>query len=213
MSLFRSIALLVLVVCLDLVPPAARAQGAAASPVILVLGDSISAGYGLDAGQGWVRLLEQKLKARGAPHRVVNASVTGETTAGGLARLPALLDRHKPSVVLVELGGNDGLRALPVKAMRSNIERIVDSSRAAGAEPVLFEMRIPDNYGAAYTEAFGRAFTEISRDRKVPMVPIQLMRFVADPKYFQEDGIHPGPEAQPQILDAVWPSLAPLVQR
>ena len=213
MSFFRSIALLVMVFCLGLALPVARAKAAAASPVILVLGDSISAGYGLDAGKGWVRLLEQKLKSQGAPHRVVNASVTGETTAGGLARLPALLERHKPTVVLVELGGNDGLRALPVKAMRGNVERIVDLSRAAGAEPVMFEMRIPDNYGAAYTEAFARSFTEVARDKKVTMIPIQLMRFVADPKYFQEDGIHPGPEAQPQILEAVWPSLAPLIGR
>lgn len=212
MSFFvRSVALVLLV--FGLVLPVARAHGAAGSPVILVLGDSISAGYGLDAGQGWVRLLEQKLKTRGAPHRVVNASVTGETTAGGLARLPALLERHKPSVVLIELGGNDGLRALPVKAMRGNVERIVDLSRAAGAEPVMFEMRIPDNYGPAYTQAFARAFADVASERKVTMVPISLMHFLADPRYFQEDGIHPGPEAQPQILDAVWPSLAPLIQR
>jgi acyl-CoA thioesterase-1 len=211
MSFFvRSIAPVLLVFCLGLV---ARAQGAIASPVILVLGDSISAGYGLDAGQGWVRLLEQKLKTRGAPYRVVNASVTGETTAGGLARLPALLERHEPGIVLIELGGNDGLRALPVEAMRANIERIVDLSRAAGAEPVLFEMRIPDNYGPAYTQAFARAFTEVSSQRKVTMIPISLMHFVTDPKYFQDDGIHPGPEAQPQILEAVWPSLAPLIGR
>ncbi|MCC2656566.1 MAG: arylesterase [Panacagrimonas sp.] len=208
----RSIALIL--VCLGLVTPVARAQGAsAASPLILVLGDSISAAYGLDAGQGWVRLLEQKLKARGAPHRVVNASVTGETTAGGLARLPGLLERHKPSVVLVELGGNDGLRALPVKAMRANLERIIELTRNAGAQPAMFEMRIPDNYGPAYTEAFARVFTEISRDRNVPMVPIGRMHFVTDPKSFQEDGIHPGPVAQPQILDAAWPTLEPLLQR
>lgn len=209
---FRSIELVLLVFCLGLVLPVARAQSAAVAPVILVLGDSISAGYGLDAGQGWVRLLEQKLKTHGAPHRVVNASVTGETTAGGLARLPALLGRHKPRVVLVELGGNDGLRALPVKAMRGNVERIVELSREAGAEPVLFEMRIPDNYGPTYTDAFARAFTDVARERKVAMVPFLLMRFAADPKYFQDDGIHPGPEAQPQILDAVWPTLAPLIK-
>ena len=209
----RSFALILLVFCLGLVTSTARAQGTAAAPLILVLGDSISAAYGLDAGQGWVRLLEQKLKSHGAPHRVVNASVTGETTAGGLARLPGLLERHKPSVVLVELGGNDGLRALPVKAMRGNLERIVELTRGAGAEPALFEMRIPDNYGPAYTDAFARVFAEISRDRKVPMVPIERMRFVADPSTFQEDGIHPGPAAQPQILDAVWPTLAPLLHR
>ncbi|MGH8518484.1 MAG: arylesterase [Panacagrimonas sp.] len=210
---FRSIAWVLLVFCLGLVLPNERAASAATPPVILVLGDSISAAYGLDPGQGWVRLLEQKLKAQGAPHRVVNASVTGETTAGGMARLPALLERHRPRLVLVELGGNDGLRALPVKAMRGNVERIVELTRQAGAEPVLFEMRIPDNYGATYTEAFARAFSDVARERKVAMVPFLLMRFAADPKYFQEDGIHPGPAAQPQILDAVWPTLAPLLER
>lgn len=209
----RSFALILLVLCLELVTPVARAQGAAAAaPLILVLGDSISAAYGLDAGQGWVRLLEQKLRAQGAPHRVVNASVTGETTAGGLARLPALLERHKPSVVLIELGGNDGLRALPVKAMRGNLERIIELTRKAGAQPAMFEMRIPDNYGPAYTDSFARVFTEVSRDRKVPMVPIERMHFVGDPASFQEDGIHPGPSAQPQILEAVWPTLSPLLR-
>jgi len=210
---FRSIALVLLVICLGITTPVARAQGAGAAPLILVLGDSISAAYGLDAGQGWVRLLEQKLTREGAPHRVVNASVTGETTAGGLARLPALLERHKPSVVLIELGGNDGLRALPVKVMRANLERMIDMTRDAGAEPALFEMRIPDNYGPAYTEAFTHAFAGIARDRRVPMVPVERMRFVSDPSSFQDDGIHPGPAAQPQILDAVWPTLAPLLQR
>lgn len=209
----RSIALVLLVFCLGVAAPLARAQGASATPLILVLGDSISAAYGLDAGQGWVRLLEQKLGTQGAPHRVVNASVTGETTAGGLARLPGLLERHKPSVVLIELGGNDGLRALPVKAMRANLERMIELARAAGARPAMFEMRIPDNYGPAYTQAFARAFTEIARDRDVPLVPIERMSFVTDPASFQEDGIHPGPSAQPQILDAVWPTLAPLLQR
>lgn len=210
---FRSIALVLLVICLGITTPVARAQDARTTPLVLVLGDSISAAYGLDAGQGWVRLLEQKLKREGAPHRVVNASVTGETTAGGLARLPSLLERHKPSVVLIELGGNDGLRALPVKVMRANLERMIDMSRDAGAEPALFQMRIPDNYGSAYTDAFARAFTGIARDRKVPMVPIERMRFVSDPSSFQDDGIHPGPAAQPQILDAVWPTLEPLLQR
>lgn len=211
---FRSIALVLLVICLGITTPAARAQGAAsATPLILVLGDSISAAYGLDPGQGWVRLLEQKLKHEGAPHRVVNASVTGETTAGGLARLPGLLARHKPSVVLIELGGNDGLRALPVKVMRSNLERMIEMAREAGATPAMFEMSIPDNYGPAYTASFSRAFAEVSADRKVPMVPIERMGFVSDPSSFQDDGIHPGPTAQPQILDAVWPTLEPLLQR
>lgn len=184
---------------------------AASAPVILVLGDSISAGYGLDAGQGWVSLLEQKLKSQGSSWQVVNASVTGDTTSGGLARLPGLLERHQPKLVLVELGGNDGLRALPVKAMRANLEQIVALTRKAGATPVMFEMRVPDNYGPTYTQAFTRTFGDVSTEKKAPMVPFLLMHFASDPKSFQEDGIHPAASAQPQILEAAWPTLAPLL--
>lgn len=183
----------------------------ASAPVMLVLGDSISAGYGLDAGQGWVHLLEQKLKAQGSSWQVVNASVSGDTTSGGLARLPGLLQRHQPKLVLVELGGNDGLRALPVTAMRANLDQIVALSRKAGAEPVIFEMRVPDNYGPTYTQAFARTFATVSEERKVPMVPFLLMHFVSDPKSFQEDGIHPAASVQPQILEAAWPTLSPLL--
>lgn len=182
--------------------------------MILVLGDSLSAGYGLDAGQGWVHLLEQKLRSHGLPHRVVNASVSGETTAGGLARLPALLQRHRPRLVLVELGGNDGLRALPVQALRGNLERIVDASARAGATAVLFEMRIPENYGPAYSERFVRTFGEVARTKKVPIVPFLLASIATDVRrWFQDDGIHPNALAQPRLLDAVWPSLEPLLVR
>lgn len=185
---------------------------AATKPVILVLGDSLSAGYGLDAGDGWVHLLEQKLKSQGLPHAVVNASISGETTAGGLARLPALLDRHKPQLVLVELGGNDGLRALPVKAMRSNLESIVALSAKANATAVLFEMRIPENYGPTYSELFTRTFTDVAQANKVPLVPFLLAGFATDPASFQDDGIHPSAKVQPQILDSIWPSLQPLLR-
>jgi acyl-CoA thioesterase I len=186
---------------------------AAGKPVVLVLGDSLSAGYGLDANTGWVHLLEQKLKSQGFPHAVVNASISGETTAGGLARLPTLLDRHKPQLVLVELGGNDGLRALPVKSLRTNLERIIDTASTAGATAVLFEMRIPENYGFTYTEAFTRTFTEVAGAKKVPLVPFLLAPFATDPAAFQPDGIHPSAKVQPQILDTVWPSLEPLLRR
>jgi len=186
---------------------------AAGKPVVLVLGDSLSAGYGLDANTGWVHLLEQKLKSQGFSHAVVNASISGETTAGGLARLPTLLDRHKPKLVLVELGGNDGLRALPLKSLRTNLERIVDTTSTAGATAVLFEMRIPENYGLTYTEAFTRLFTEVASAKKVPLVPFLLAPFATDPAAFQPDGIHPSAAVQPQILDAVWPSLEPLLTR
>lgn len=183
----------------------------ASAKTVLVLGDSLSAGYGLDAGEGWVSLLEQKLKSEGLPHRLINASVSGETTAGGLARLPALLDRHKPAIVLIELGANDGLRALPLKQLRSNLERLVDTTRNAGAEPVLFEMRIPENYGASYTEAFTRSFHEVAQAREAALVPFLLAAIATDPDAFQDDGIHPSAASQPRILELIWPSLAPLL--
>ncbi|WP_420467027.1 arylesterase [Panacagrimonas sp.] len=183
------------------------------NPTILVLGDSLSAGYGLDADQGWVHLLKQKLRTGDFPHTVINASISGETTAGGLARLPSLLDRHQPQLVLVELGGNDGLRALPVPQIRQNLERIVDLSADGGATAVLFEMRIPENYGPTYTEAFTRTFTQVSEARGVPLVPFLLAAFATDPAAFQSDGIHPSAAAQAQILDTVWPALEPLLNR
>lgn len=200
--------LILLLSCLLCLPVA----HATSKPVVLVLGDSLSAGYGLDADTGWVHLLEQKLKSQGLPHTVVNASISGETTAGGLARLPTLLDRHRPQLVLVELGGNDGLRALPIKSLRSNLERIIDLSSTAGATAVLFEMRIPENYGVTYTEAFTRSFTEVASSKNVPLVPFLLEPFATDPAAFQADGIHPSAKVQPQILDTVWPSLQPLLK-
>lgn len=207
---------MVLLLCLGLLPLTRASDAApkpAGAPAILVLGDSLSAGYGLDAGQGWVPLLEQKLKSQGWAYSVVNASVSGETTAGGLARLPALLERHRPKLVLVELGGNDGLRALPVQAMRGNLERIVDLSAKAGASAVLFEMRIPENYGPTYTESFTRAFTDVAKARGVPVIPFLLAPLVVDGRrWFQDDGIHPNAQAQPQILDAVWLGLEPLLR-
>lgn len=190
---------------------ATSARQPSPKPLILVLGDSLSAGYGLDAGDGWVALLEQKLKSQALPHVVINASISGETTAGGLARLPALLDRHRPQMVLVELGGNDGLRALPIKAMRDNLERIVDSSAKAGATAVLFEMQIPANYGPAYSQQFMRTFTDVARAKKVPLVPFLLSAFATDPRAFQDDGIHPSAAAQPRILETIWPALRPLL--
>jgi acyl-CoA thioesterase I len=190
-----------------------RAAESGPAPTILVLGDSLSAGYGLDAGTGWVALLEQKLASGGFAHRVVNASISGETTAGGLTRLPRLLDRHRPVLVLVELGGNDGLRALPLKALRSNLERIADLCAKAGATAVLFEMRIPENYGATYTQAFTRTFGEVAREKKLPLVPFLLAAFATDPGAFQADGIHPSAAVQAKILDSVWPSIAPLLRR
>ncbi len=184
---------------------------AADAPVILVLGDSLSASYGVAATQGWVSLLERRLKTQGLPHRVVNASISGDTTAGGLARLPAALERHRPSIVLVELGGNDGLRGLPIAVMKKNLANISRKVRAKGALPVLFEMRIPSNYGARYTEQFASAFGEVAKAEKLPLVPFFLLPIATDPTQFQDDGIHPTAAAQVKMLDAVWPTLKPLL--
>lgn len=189
------------------------AGNALAAPTILVWGDSLSAGYGLDAKRGWVALLDQKLKSQALDYAVVNASVSGETTSGGVARLPAALDRYHPSVVLIELGGNDGLRALPVEKMRANLETMIAAARGAGAQPVLFAMRIPSNYGPAYTERFKQTFDDLAATKKTPLVPFFLGAIAADiPRWFQDDGLHPNASAQPQLLDAVWPTLAPLLK-
>ena len=187
----------------------ARAETA---PVILVLGDSLSAGYGISAEQGWVSLLAQKLKDQGLPHRVVNASISGDTSAGGVSRLSAALLKHRPSLVLIELGANDGLRAQPVAEMQRNLKQLIAMSRVAKAQPVLFEMRIPSNYGAAYTESFTKAFGTVATAEKVPLIPFFLLPIATDRKQFQDDGIHPNAAAQPKLLDAVWPTLEPLLR-
>lgn len=200
-----------IVICLVCLGGALQAAVPPVAGTVLVLGDSLSAGYGLDAGTGWVALLEQKLRNRGLPHALVNASVSGETTAGGLARLPALLDRHKPRWVLVELGANDGLRALPLAQLRGNLERIVDLVQQRGAVAVLFEMRIPENYGVAYTERFTRTFAEVAQSRKAPLMPFLLASIATDPTAFQEDGVHPVAAAQAKILESIWPRLEPVL--
>ena len=190
------------------------AAAGAADKTILVWGDSISAGYGLDADTGWVHLLERRLQTQAKGYAVVNASVSGETTAGGLSRLPAALDKVHPDIVLLELGGNDGLRAQPLDAMRANLDKMIDLSLAAHARPVLFEMYIPRNYGPVYADRFTKVFGELAQQRKVPLVPFLMAGLVAEhDRWFQDDGIHPNASAQPQLLDAVWPTLAPLLQR
>lgn len=186
---------------------------AAEPPRILVFGDSLSAAYGIPASQGWAALLQQRLQREGYPYTVVNASVSGETTAGGLARLPAALQQHRPAILLLELGANDGLRGLPVKQMHANLERMLALARKAGAQPLLFEMRVPANYGQAYGEGFRRTFAEISQASKTPLVPFFLGAIALDPAQFLDDGLHPAAAAQPKLLDAVWPTLQPLLRR
>jgi acyl-CoA thioesterase I len=173
------------------------------------MGDSLSAAYGIPLEAGWVKLLERRLQARGYPHRVINGSISGETTAGGLARLPAALDAHQPQLVLVELGGNDGLRGLPAAQVRANLTAMVELTRARGAQPVLFEMRLPPNYGPAYIEAFSATFADVARAQRAPLVPFFLVR---EPGAFQDDGIHPTAQVQERMLDVVWPVLEPLLK-
>ncbi len=173
------------------------------------MGDSLSAAYGLAPEQGWVALLKQKLEQKGFSHSVVNASISGETTAGGLARLPDLLKRHQPSLVLIELGGNDGLRGLSLKAMRENLRQMVRLSRTRSAQVLLFEMRIPSNYGPAFASAFQNSFSQVAADESVPLVPFFLAEIAEDESNFLPDGIHPNGAAQPKMLNAVWPLLAP----
>jgi acyl-CoA thioesterase I len=192
----------------------AGAAAPAETPVILVFGDSISAGYGLThVEQGWVALLQTRLKDQEYGYQVVNASVSGETTAGGLARLPRALTLHRPKIVILELGGNDGLRALPIAQMRANLAHMVDLAVAAGAHVLLLGMRIPPNYGPDYTEQFRSCYSDVARDKKLPLVPFLLNDIALSPNLMQADGIHPNELGQPKLLANVWPALQPLLHR
>ncbi|HCE40435.1 arylesterase [Alloalcanivorax profundimaris] len=190
---------LLIVFCL-IVPAAVRAEG------VLVLGDSISAAYGIDETEGWVQLLRQRLDTQCSALPVVNASVSGDTSDGGRVRLPALLERHQPDTVVIELGGNDGLRGLPPRRLAGNLETMIRLSREAGAEPVLLGMRIPPNYGRAYTRLFEQAFKDVATDTGVPFLPF-LLDGVVEAGQLQGDGIHPTAEAQPRLLDNAWPVI------
>jgi acyl-CoA thioesterase I len=192
---------------------AGKAAGAPAAPVILVLGDSLSAGYGISVEQGWVALLQARLRSKGYGHRVVNASSSGETTGGGLARLPRALATHRPDIVIVELGANDGLRGLPVGQVRSNLDSIIDRSQQAGARILLVGMRIPPNYGPVYSESFRALFGDAAARHNVPLVPFLLQKVALDDSMMQQDGLHPNAAAQPALLDTVWPQLQPLLRR
>jgi acyl-CoA thioesterase-1 len=201
----RFLALFVLIV--------ASASAQAEAPVILVFGDSISAGYGLPLEQGWVELLRSRLKAQGYGYQVVNASVSGETTAGGLARLPRALELHHPSIVILELGGNDGLRGLPIAQMRTNLTQMTSSSIAAGAKVLLLGMRMPPNYGPEYTKQFAMVFSDLATEKKISLVPFLLTDIALSPALLQADDIHPNAQGQPILLDNVWPALRPLLRK
>lgn len=191
------------------------AAGGAASgnpAVILVFGDSLSAEYGLPRDTGWVRLLSDRLAKEAAQYSVVNASISGETTSGGATRLPQLLRQHRPAIVVLQLGANDGLRGLSLAAMGENLSAMIRASRAAGSRVLLIGMRIPPNYGRDYAERFSGNYARLARDEKVSLVPFLLDGFADDLDYFQPDRIHPTERAQPRMLENVWPALAPLLR-
>lgn len=178
-----------------------------------MVGDSISAGYGLAADEGWVALLQGRLKSQGYGYRVVNASVSGETTTGGLARLPRALSVHRPAIVILELGGNDGLRGLPLETSRANLERMIVLSREAGARVLLLGMKIPPNYGPRYSQGFEQLFRDLARRYRLPFEPFFLEPIALAPGMMQADGLHPTAKAQPVMLDTVWPVLKPMLRR
>ena len=177
-----------------------------------MFGDSLSAAYGIPAKRGWVALLAERLQREQPDYSVVNASISGETTAGGVSRLPRALARHKPAVVILELGANDGMRGLPVKAMEANLAAMIALSRKAGAKVLLVGMRVPPNYGPEYTDDFAAAFARLARSRKAALAPFLLDGVAEDLSLFQPDRIHPTEAAQPILLDTVWKALRPLLR-
>jgi acyl-CoA thioesterase-1 len=193
----------------------ALAAWAAHAPAatILVFGDSLSAGYGLPSGKDWASLLAGRLRGEGFNYKVVNASISGETTIGGKNRIAAALKRNQPDIVILALGANDGLRGGSLDAMRANLEVLVDASRESGARVLLLGMRLPPNYGAAYTEKFQQVYREVAASRKVPLVPFMFEGFADKRAYFQPDNVHPEATAQPIILDTVWKGLRPLLKK
>jgi acyl-CoA thioesterase-1 len=190
----------------------AAALAHSAPKTVLVLGDSLSAEYGLTRGSGWVALLEQKLKAEKIDVTVVNASISGDTTSGGRSRLPALLAQHHPSLVVIELGANDALRGLPLAAAEANMRAMVDMARKNKAQVLLVGMRMPPNYGRDYTERFFGMYKTVATQLKAPLVPFMLEGVAEKPALFQADRLHPTAQAHPVILANIWPKFLPLVK-
>ncbi|MBT8041183.1 MAG: arylesterase [Xanthomonadales bacterium] len=198
-----------LLVVLTVLPLLAQASEERA---IVILGDSLSAAYGMEVQESWPSLLQQRLEEDGYAYRVFNSSIAGDTTQGGLARLPRLLERQQPAIVIIELGGNDGLRGLPIGVTRANLSQMIDLSREAGADVILSEIRIPPNYGPAYTERFTAVFHELAGQEGVALLPFLLEDIALEPGMMLPDGIHPTAEAQPVILDEVWAVLEPVLR-
>jgi acyl-CoA thioesterase-1 len=188
-------------------------QNATERPVLLVLGDSLSAEYGLPRGAGWVQLLSDRLQQNGSDYTVANASISGETTSGGKTRLPSLLKQHRPRIVILQLGANDGLRGLPIPVMQDNLAAMIKASQASGAHVVLVGIRIPPNYGRDYSERFFASFPALAKQYKVALAPFLLDGFADSLELFQPDRIHPTAQAQPKMLDNVWASVHPLLGR
>jgi acyl-CoA thioesterase-1 len=192
---------------------AAGSTAAADAPRLLVVGDSLSAEYGLARGTGWVPLLQERLRKMGYPYQVINASISGDTTSGGVSRLGSLLTQHKPAVVVVELGANDALRGLALTMTERNLDKLVADSKSAGAKVLVAGIQIPPNYGRDYTDRFNAIFGKVAKTHQAALVPFLLEGIAADRSQFQADGIHPVAAAQPQLLDNVWPKLEPLLKR
>ncbi|MFT6141607.1 MAG: acyl-CoA thioesterase-1 [Psychromonas sp.] len=211
----QSFRLFAVILCILLRLSLPQAHAGENSPLqqqtILVLGDSISAGFGIDKQQGWVALLEEQLKDEYPEYTVLNASISGETTSGGANRLKSILDKHSPNIVILELGGNDGLRGTPVKLMTQNLTYMIKLGQEAGAKVLLLGMRIPPNYGQRYSEMFANQYTLIAKDLKVKLVPFLLNGIAGQPGMMQADGIHPTKSAQPIMVQSVWQALKPLM--
>jgi len=174
---------------------------------VLVFGDSLSAGYGVDVDQTWVALLQSRLESQGYEHRVINASISGETTQGGMTRIDAALNNFSPDLVILELGGNDGLRGFPTEVIKENIRTIIEASRDRGAAAVILGIRIPTNYGPRYTQAFEGIYSELAEELDVPWIEFFMEGIALNDELMQEDGIHPTAEAQPMLLDNAWPVI------
>ena len=180
---------------------------------ILILGDSLSAAYGIKVEQGWVALMEHQIKAQGFSYRIINASISGETTGGGLARLEALLKQHQPELLIIELGANDGLRGFPVKLMKSNLDAMIMMGQKYQTRTLLIGVQIPLNYGPRYTRAFENVFVELSQQHQLPLLPSLMGDIPLNAALMQADGLHPHADAQPLIRDRVWPVLKHLLKK
>jgi len=195
-----------------LMPMLACAKGPDTRAAVLVVGDSLSAAHNIPAASGWVNLLQQRVKQQiTPPPSIINASISGETTAGALTRLPGLLEKHRPSVVVIELGGNDALRGLTPAQLRGNLEKMIVASQKAGAKVLLLGIDVPPNYGPAYRQRLRQTYAELARQYDVPLLPFLLEGVALKPNLMQADGLHPTAAAQPQVLDNVWPLLKPLL--